>query len=177
MGDIGNLMRPAWAAIQRRHPALPDCAFRAIPAAPSPSALACAYAPGGWSNRELLAVEFTPAGLSGAPEQVFATLLHEAAHMLDWARWGYLSGHRGRFAGFCAELGLPCILDYGALDVVAATRNTRRRWPALPDDQIMSKVQARLWRAARYKSAGLTDQLCEVYASPIAALGVALGGA
>jgi hypothetical protein len=61
---------------------------------------------GGRNHYDILTIEIEVSALQLGAEGAFGVLTHEAAHVLDWARHGEISGHGDRFAVLASELGM-----------------------------------------------------------------------
>src|ERR1700722_3858221 len=109
----------AWASIQKRHPALPECNFTFFEESSIPGTDAMA-----WLPREADGIPEVGINLKSLhydPGHLFANVLHEAAHVLDWRENGYhhdcrdgshANCHDARFEKAAARIGTT---DYSAV--------------------------------------------------------------
>lgn len=169
MDQIGPIFTPAWLAIRSRHPELPDrVAFTFYPTMYGRENMrrhmANVLVPGRYRDfrdgvaTEPVKVELTRSGLrpavTGQPDRTFATLLHEAAHVIEWVRHGQVSNHRRRFAAIASELGLATAMnvpDYPSFE------NMRRRHPYLSEVCIYDRMQDYCLRNAWWSTIGTGD--------------------
>lgn len=97
--DLDLLFGPAWIALQSHYPELPECHF--MPMQHENGHAAIKLMPG-----DRVAVHVSPGMLNFHPEFRFLTFMHEAAHALDYARNGSMSGHGKRFADIVQAMGM-----------------------------------------------------------------------
>jgi hypothetical protein len=108
----------AWAAIRTQHPDVPEAVLVVASGGDAKRLALGHFAPGRWQvngtghHEVLVGAE----GLARGPDDVLATLLHEAAHGLactrsiqDTSRQGRY--HNNRYAALAAELGLDVARD------------------------------------------------------------------
>jgi hypothetical protein len=120
--ELVQALTEAWHAIMKRHPEVPDVVVLPAPAL-RPNTLghfwAMRWQPPGAGGTPHHEVIVCGEGLNRTPRQVFGTLLHEAAHALNFARGvkdcSASQYHNAKFAHAAEELGLSVkkVANYG----------------------------------------------------------------
>ena len=140
-----------WAAIRRHHPEIPAVVIIIASGTGGRHAKWGHHAPGRWHNgsTEHAEVMISGEGLARTPREVFATLLHEAAHALANARGITDTSRQGRyhnrkFALLSTELGLDVTEnDQFGWSATTVTDTTARRYA---DELALLTAAMTIWR-------------------------------
>ena len=178
---------PAWGDIRRHHPQLKECKFElawgyhsfwASTHLPGREGAEynirdAPYSVGGWLIWDALTVQVSPSCLQRGPAVTFETLMHEAVHVLGWARHQERSGHGELFATMAAEMGLTVIRPEFPEPTRPEVARARIAGVRETDAEVGARIHA-AWLAAREHEVSLNDALRRKYATTICELTAAL---
>jgi curved DNA-binding protein CbpA len=169
---ILKVLEDTWLEIRRRHPEIPPAVIIIASGTEGKQARLGHHAPGRWNvaGQQYAEIMISGEGLRRTPDEVLATLLHEAAHALahergikDTSRQGRY--HNKHFKTYAEQLGLTVTHDdrngWSASTITPATQRAYAR-------QLADLAQAMtMWRhretstgAAARRSTNLIAAIC-----------------